>query len=66
MDVMEKTAGMNYEAEYHRLLEEFAKQRQENEELREQLENKQAELRYYFGFEAACELIFSGRFENGC
>lgn len=66
MDVREKTAGLIYEAEYHRLLEELAKEKQKNEELRVQLENKQAELRYYFGFEAACELIFKGRFENGC
>ena len=66
MDVKKKTATLNYEAEYYRLLEELAKQKQKNQELREQLENKQAELRYYFGFEAACELIFRGRFENGC
>ena len=66
MDVREKTVGLNYEAEYYRLLEELEKQKQENKELREQLENKQTELRYYLGFEAACELIFRGRFENGC
>ena len=66
MDVKEETVGLNYEAEYHRLLEELEKQKQENMELREQLENKRAELRYYFGFKAACELIFRGRFENGC
>lgn len=66
MDVRGNTSGLNYEAEYHRLLEESAKQKQENEVLREQLENKQAELQYYFGFKAACELIFRGRFENGC
>lgn len=66
MDVREKTVGLNYEAEYHRLLEELAKEKQKNEALRIQLESKQADLRYYVGFEAACELIFRGRFENGC
>ena len=66
MDVGEKTVGLNYEAENHRLLEELAKQRQENQRLREELKNKESELRYYFGFEAACELIFMRRFENGC
>ena len=60
MDVREMTAGLNYEAEYHRLLEELEKQRQENEELRERLENMRVELRYYLGFEAACKLIFRG------
>ena len=60
MDVREMTAGLNYEAEYNRLREELAKQRQENEELRQQLENMRVDLRYYLGFEAACELIFRG------
>ena len=30
MDVMEKTAGLNYEAEYNRLKEEMPKQKEEN------------------------------------
>lgn len=60
MDVREHTVGLNYEAEYHRLLEELAEQRKENEELRQQLENMRADLRYYLGFGAACELIFGG------
>lgn len=60
MDVREMTAGLNYEAEYNRLREELAKQRQENEELRQQLENMRVDLRYYLGFKAACELIFRG------
>ena len=60
MDVREKTVGLNYEAENHRLLEELAKQRQENQRLREELKNKESELRYYFGFEAAVNIIFGG------
>ena len=68
MDVREKTAGLNYEAEYNRLKEEMSKQKEENTYLREELKNKEKELRYYYGFEAACMLIFGGerRNENEC
>ena len=66
MDVREKTVELNYEAEHYRLLEELAKQNEENTYLRGELRNKERELEYYHGFEAACELIFRGRFENGC
>ena len=60
MDVREKTAGLNYEAEYNRLREELAKANQENQYLREELKSKESELRYYFGFEAAVNIIFGG------
>lgn len=60
MDVREKTAGLNYEAEYNRLREELAKANQENQYLREELKNKESELRYYFGFESAVNTIFGG------
>ena len=66
MDVMEKTAGLNYEAEYNRLKEEIAKQNEENTYLSEELKNKEKELQYYYGFEAACKLIFGRRYENRC
>ena len=58
MEVMEKTAELNYEAEYNRLKEEMAKQNEENTCLRAELKNKEKELQYYYGFEAACKLIF--------
>ena len=58
MDVMEKTAGLNYEAECNRLKEEMAKQKEENTYLRAELKNKEKELQYYYGFEEACKLIF--------
>ena len=58
MDVMEKTSGLNYEAEYNRLKEVMSKQNEENTYLRAELKNKEKELRYYYGFEAACKLIF--------
>ena len=58
MDVMEKTARLNYEAEYNRLKEEMAKQNEENIYLREELKDKERKLHYYYGFEAACKLIF--------
>ena len=64
MDVREKTAGLNYEAEYNRLKEKMAKQNEENTYLREELKDKEKELQYYYGFEAACNLIF-GRHNNG-
>ena len=41
MDVMEKTAGLNYEAEYNRLKEEMQKQKEENAYLREELKDKE-------------------------
>jgi hypothetical protein len=66
MDVSEKTVGLNYEAEYNRLKEEMAKQNEENTCLRAELKNKENELRYHYGFEAACKLIFGRRYENGC
>ena len=58
MDVREKAAGLDYEAEYNRLKEETAKQNEENAYLRAELKDKEKELRYYYGFEAACKLIF--------
>ena len=66
MDVGEKTSGLNYEAEYNRLKEEMAKQNEENTYLREEMKNKEKELRYYCGFGDACKLIFGRRYENGC
>ena len=73
MDIREKTEGLNYEAEYNRLKEEMSKQNEENtclnEEnayLREALKEKERKLQYYYGFEAACKLIFGRRYDNGC
>ena len=66
VDVMEKTEGINYEAEYNRMKEETEKIKEENAYLREEMKNKEKELRYYYGFEAACKLIFGRRYENGC
>ena len=60
MDVREETVGLNYEAEYNRLKEGMAKQNEENTCLRAELKNKEKELQYYYGFEAACKLIFGG------
>ena len=66
MDFREKTAELNYEAEYNRLKEEMARQKEENKYLREELKDKEKELNYYYGFEAACKLILGRRYENGC
>lgn len=66
MDAREMTAGLDYEAEYNRLKEEMPKQKEENAYLRAELKDKEKELQYYYGFEAACKLIFLWRYENGC
>lgn len=58
MDDSEKTVGLNYEAEYNRLKEAMQKQKEENAYLRAELKDKEKELQYYYGFEAACKLIF--------
>ena len=65
MDVSEKTAGLNYEAEYNRLKDEMQKLNEENAYLRAELKGKEKELQYYYGFEAACKLIFGRRYNNG-
>ena len=65
MDISENTAGLNYEAEYNRLKEEMQKQKEENAYLRAELKDKGKELQYYYGFEAACKLIFGRSYENG-
>lgn len=61
MNVREKAAGLNYEAEYNRLKEEMSKKNEENTYLLEELKDKEIKLRYYYGFEAACMLIFGGK-----
>ena len=58
MDVREETTGLNYEVEYNRLREEMTKQKEENAYLRKELKKQGKELQYYYGFEAACKLIF--------
>ena len=65
MAVMEKTE-LNYEAEYNLLKEKMAEKNEENRYLREELEDNKRRLQYYYGFEAACKLIFGRRCEHGC
>ena len=65
MDVRGKTAGLDYEAEYNRLKEEMRKEKEENAYMRAELKDKEKELQFYYGFEAACKLIFGRRYENG-
>ena len=65
MDVMEKTSGLNYEAEYNRVKDEMSEKNEENTYLREALKSKERELQYYYGFETACNLIFGRRYKNG-
>ena len=63
VDVREKMTRLDYEAEYNRLKQKMSKQNEENKHLREELKEKERELRYYQGFEAACMLILG---EHGC
>ena len=58
MSVKEETEDLNYEAEYNRLRENIAKQNVENMRLCEELKDAERKLQYYYGFEAACKLIF--------
>ena len=58
MSVKEATEDLNYEAEYNRLRENIAKQNKENMHLHEELKDAERKLQYYYGFEAACKLIF--------
>ena len=58
MNVKKATEGLNYEAEYNRLRENMVKQNEENTHLREELKDAERKLQYYYGFEAACKLIF--------
>ena len=58
MAVMDKTEGLNYEAEYNRLKEKMAKQNEENTYLREELKDNERKSQYYSGLEAACQLLF--------
>ena len=55
VDVRKKMTRLD--AEYNRLKHEMAKQNEENKHLREELKEKERELRYYQGFEAACMLL---------
>ena len=43
-----------------------SKQNKENTYLRAELKNKEKELRYYYGFEEACKLIFGRRYQHEC
>ena len=58
MSAEKATEGLNYESEYNRLRENIAKRNEENMYLREELKDAERKLQYYYGFEAACKLIF--------
>jgi hypothetical protein len=49
---------LNYEAEYHRLREEFAKLKADRDYLAEELKVADREARWHHGFRSAVELIF--------
>jgi hypothetical protein len=54
----EPTCGLDYEAEYNRLKEEFEKMRADRDYLQEELKACDRELHWHNGFKCAVELIF--------
>lgn len=54
----ELTCGLNYEAEYNRLKEEFEKMQADRDYLAEELKVMDREARWHHGFRAAVEIIF--------
>ena len=57
MDTKANPEGLDYEAEYYRLKDGISEQKAEDEQLFEELQEKEKILQYYYGFEAACKLI---------
>jgi hypothetical protein len=57
------TCSLNYEAEYHRLMEEFQKLKADRDYLYEELKVMDRDARWNHGFRAAVEIIF-GRAHN--
>jgi hypothetical protein len=54
----ELTCGLDYEAEYNRLKEEFEKMRADRDYLQEELKACDREQHWHNGFKYAVELIF--------
>ena len=52
------TCGLNYEAEYNRLMKEFEKLKVDRDYLAEELKVADREVRWHHGFRAAVEIIF--------
>jgi hypothetical protein len=52
------TCSLNYEAEYHRLLEEFQTLKADRDYLAEELKVADREARWHHGFRSAVEIIF--------
>lgn len=62
---MLKTASLDYESEYNRLKGMYARSEEVNAFLRSELQCKERELQWHYGFKEAVEMIFRVN-ENGC
>ncbi len=60
----ELAAEPNYRSEYERMRELLSKEKAEIEFLRQELKNKEIEIRWHYGFKDAIELVFGGK-NNG-
>ena len=60
----ELTCGLNYEAEYHRLMDELSKRNLEYDILRKELDHKEKQLAFYEGIKQTVEIVFKGEFYN--
>ena len=57
-----KTASLDYEAEYHRLRDQLAKAKMENENLRAELQHYGKRLAWYDGIKQTLEVIYGRDF----
>lgn len=57
----ELKCSLDYEAEYHRLMEEFEKLRADRNYLQEELKAADRDMRWHHGFRTAVEIIFGKR-----
>lgn len=62
MQDKELTASLNYEAEYHKLREQLAKAKMENEALRDELQHYGKRLAWYDGIKQTLEVIYGRDF----
>lgn len=51
-------ASLDYEKEYNKALRELEKATHENHYLRNELKQKEEEMKWHYGFRSAVELIF--------
>ena len=58
MSDKELACSLDYEKEYHKAMKELEKAIHENRYLSQELKQKEAEMKWHYGFRSAVELIF--------